>query len=248
MNSFVMKQLKHIWNMNMGKFGPALLATVTGGVVIGRLLRDDSIDARLKQLQKDFAHSNERHHNQLLRKAEEPKFINLNKKWEDKTFAMSKNPIETIFTPTSKGTFEKLSSHLKEENMKNAEELLNYYLKYPCGDIVELNHNGEGYAILGEDLEYIETINYLLCYVVGTRSFTSHPGNYSISLGHLTNYKNLCSYLENNSKTAITEGKYHPDFESKILELSDLYQMCMTCVGDNGDGAQNLCVERFRPK
>ena len=236
------------FNADMNKFGPVVIGVVVSGVVVHNLTKDSTLENKVNELMKEGNASKTREHNRLLHTVDDPIFGKLDAKWETKLNMISKS-IQLSSSSVPMTIFER---YVCGDDMKNlnrasdhtdlveAEKLLNYYLKYPCTDVIELNYCDEGYAVLGDDLSSLDMVNKLLCYVVGRKgSDNSRKSHLSIT-SHLTNYKSMCYYLERNRNNSLNSDNI-PDHNSKILKMSDLYYMCTSTVG-SGSGS-SLCTK-----
>lgn len=210
--------------------------------------RLENVEKSFEKLRKESKRTGMREHNAFMREVHNPMYLELDRKWKAKLKSIDKtshsDPL-SIFKYYNDGYKWWWYYDNDESSLKEAEKLLNYYLTYPCGDVVELNYDGEGYSVLGEDLESLKVVNQLLCYVVGRKSFDKSKAATTSIGGHLTNYMTFCSYLERNRNTVDVDNNLPPDYTEKVLQMHDLFYLCSNAIDCEDSRKYKIC-SRFK--
>jgi hypothetical protein len=208
-----------LWNIKTDRVGPLL---IVGLVPIAYTYLSTYVKAEVDKLKEDSIKQKRRHHNALMN--------DVTKQGDVLKDIFIRGELRRLQVSPMK-LFEDAPS-ISDVDYEDAAKLLDYYLTYPCADVVELNFLGDGYAILGENLEYLNDVNRLLCFVVGKRRKDQPKYNFSTTLAYLTNYKNLCHYLSENRSTKTSSNAIPPDHSKIALSLGDLYKMCSDATGN----------------
>ena len=168
-------------------------------------------------------------HNQLIDVASEDKFKILHKKIS--TYGVTKNMDYRKSFALGKSTV------LSKDGKNDISQLLQYYLKHPCADIVKLNYKGDFEYLFGKpEMPYLSLLNSLVAFHVGVLSQSDDPEEElfkkSRIVSELQNYESLVASMEYNSLFLDSEWKFPQEYKQKILSMHDLYDLCLESTQD----------------
>ena len=243
--------------MSSNKIGGSLfvaIATVTINYYLFEKGRFDKIEEKMNnkfqeidrtflEISKSLNENKRDKHDSLMRIVGSQRNKRLVDNWEKHVLPLlskqnsgdeKKDELEVLFTwAKNKGSIH-----------NNHYNLLDYYLTYPCTDVVKTNYKQEGcIAIFGVDCVYMNQVNQLLAYSLGSLAYkikNDLPDSWyrqrdiSSVLSIISNYQTLGYHIQNNNHShPNSKNDCSKECLTKMISWQKLKDMCEDATEQN---------------